>query len=107
MKALSIGGVPVHVHILISMPTSISVAKAVQLIKGGSSKWVHDNFPRLRTFAWQREYAAFSVSTSLIQENDAYIRNQKEHHRKRTFQEAYVSFLKKNYVDYDERYLWE
>jgi len=106
MKALSIGGVPDHVHILISMPTSISVAKAVQLIKGGSSKWIHDNFPKQRTFAWQPGYAAFSVSTSLIQENVAYIRNQKKHHRKRTFQEEYISFLKKNQVDYDERYLW-
>jgi REP element-mobilizing transposase RayT len=106
MKALSIVGVPDHIHIFISMPSSISVAKAVQLIKGGSSKWIHDNFPRHRTFAWQPGYAAFSVSTSLIQENVAYIRKQKEHHRKRTFQEEYISFLKKNQVDYDERYLW-
>jgi len=107
MKALSIGGVPDHVHVLISLPPSVSVAKAMQLIKGGSSKWVHDNFPRHRTFAWQPGYAAFSVSTSLIQDNDAYIRNQKEHHRKKTFQEEYISFLKKNHVDYDERYLWK
>jgi len=105
MKALSIGGVPDHV--LISLPTSISVAKAVQLMKGGSSKWIHDNFPEQRAFAWQRGYGAFSVSTSLIQENVAYIRNQKEHHRRKTFQEEYVSFLRKNWVDYDERYLWK
>jgi putative transposase len=107
MKSLCIGGVPDHVHILISLPTSISLAKAMQLIKGGSSKWIHDNFPKQRAFAWQRGYAAFSVSTSLIQENVAYIGNQKEHHRKKTFQEEYVSFLKKNRVDYDERYLWK
>jgi putative transposase len=107
MNALSIGGVPDHVHVLISLPASISVAKAIQLIKGGSSKWIHDNFPKQRSFAWQPGYAAFSVSASLIQENDAYIKNQKEHHRKRTFQEEYVSFLKENYVDYDERYLWK
>jgi putative transposase len=107
MKALSVGGVADHIHILISMPTSISVANAVQLIKGGSSKWIHDNFPKQRSFAWQPGYAAFSVSTSLIEENVVYIKNQKEHHRKRTFQEEYISFLKKNQVDYDERYLWK
>jgi putative transposase len=106
MKSLGIGGSADHVHILLSLTTSISIAKAMQLIKGGSSKWIHDNFPRQHVFAWQRGYGAFSVSTSLIQENMAYIRNQKEHHRKKTFQEEYVSFLKKNRVDYDERYIW-
>jgi putative transposase len=106
MKSLDIGGIADQMHILISLPTSISLAKAMQLIKGGSSKWIHDNFPEQRAFAWQRGYGAFSVSTSLIQENIVYIRNQREHHRKKTFQEEYVSFLKKNLVDYDEKYLW-
>ena len=54
MKALAIGGVEDHVHILLSLPATMPIAKALQLIKGGSSKWLHDNFPAQRTFAWQK-----------------------------------------------------
>ena len=53
MKALSIGGVEDHVHLLLSLPATMSIAKAMQLIKGGSSKWVHDSFPKQRLFTWQ------------------------------------------------------
>src|SRR5688572_28791435 len=63
-KAIEIGGVEDHVHILLSTPASMSIAKAMQLIKGGSSKWVHDTFPDQREFGWQEKYGAFSVSES-------------------------------------------
>jgi putative transposase len=53
MRTLAIGGVADHVHVLISLPATISVAKAMQLLKGNSSKWVHETFPKLRNFAWQ------------------------------------------------------
>src|SRR4030066_1287802 len=56
MKALSIGGMQDHVHVLLSLPATLPVSKAVQLIKGGSSKWIHDTFAGLRKFAWQEGY---------------------------------------------------
>src|SRR3954468_20983154 len=67
MKALAIGGVEDHVHLLLSLPATTPVAKAIQVIKGGSSKWVHANFPERRDFAWQEGYGAFSVAVSQIE----------------------------------------
>ena len=64
MKAIEIGGIEDHVHILLSLPATMPIAKALQLIKGGSSKWVHETFPEHRLFAWQEKYGAFSVSES-------------------------------------------
>ncbi len=62
IKAFAIGGVEDHVHLLISLPPTLSIVKAIQLIKGGSSKWVHDTFPKYKHFKWQEGYGAFSVS---------------------------------------------
>ena len=106
IKALAIGGTPDHLHLLLSLPATMSFAKAVQLIKGGSSKWVHDTFPEYRKFAWQEGYGAFSVSASQVEKIIAYIRNQKEHHRKKSFQEEFRELLDKHGVEYDARYLF-
>ncbi len=107
MKAIEVGGVEDHVHILLSLPATMTVAKAVQLIKGGSSKWIHENFSDQRDFAWQQEYSAFSVSVSRLDKTIEYIRGQAAHHRKMTFQEEYMALLKKHRIEYDERYLWK
>ncbi len=64
IPALAVGGAADHVHLLLSMPRTVSVAKAVQLLKSGSSKWVHESFPRSRSFAWQEGYGAFSIEIS-------------------------------------------
>ncbi len=88
------------------MPTTLAIAKAVQLIKGGASTWVHQTFPYVRNFAWQEGYGAFGVSISHLPEAIAYIANQGEHHRKKSFQEEYLAFLKKHGIAYDEKYLW-
>jgi putative transposase len=106
MKALSIGGVEDHAHVLLSLPATISIAKAIQLIKGGSSKWIHDTFPSLKSFAWQVGYGAFSVSISRVNKTINYIKNQKEHHRRKAFEEEYLAFLKKHSIEYDEKYIW-
>jgi REP element-mobilizing transposase RayT len=106
MKALAIGGVEDHVHILLSLPATLSIAKAIQLIKGGSSVWVHDTFPEYKNFSWQEGYGAFSVSVSHANDTIAYINSQKEHHRIKSFQEEYIAFLKKHSIEYDERYIW-
>lgn len=103
---LEIGGVDNHVHLLLSIPSTMTVAKALQLIKGGSSKWIHDTFTEHKHFSWQEGYGAFSVSMSHIQETIVYIRRQEEHHKKKSFKEEFLAFLKKHDIDYDERYVW-
>jgi len=107
MKAIEIGGVEDHVHVLLSLPSTTAISKAVQLVKGGSSKWVHENFPEHRLFSWQEKYGAFSVSVSQLDKLVEYIRNQPEHHQKTTFQEEFLSLLKKHRIEFDERYLWD
>ena len=104
--ALQIGGVADHVHILLSLPATMPIAKAVQLIKGGSSKWTHDTFPELRDFAWQERYGAFTVSVSQLDTVVRYIKGQEEHHRKLSFKEEFVALLKKHRIEFDERFLW-
>jgi REP element-mobilizing transposase RayT len=106
MKALAIGGIEDHAHLLLSLPSTLSIAKAIQLIKGGSSKWVTETFPSHRGFEWQEGYGAFSVSISHIQNTVAYINDQKEHHRQQTFEEEYLAILKKHGIEYDERYVF-
>ena len=107
MKAIEVGGVEDHVHILLSLPSTMAVSKALQLIKGGSSKLVHETFPERREFAWQDEYGAFSVSVSQLDKTIEYIQGQEEHHRKMTFQEEFLALLKKHRIEYDDRYLWK
>jgi putative transposase len=107
MKAVEIGGASDHVHILLSLPPTLSIAKAMQLIKGGSSKWAHETFPELRLFRWQEKYGAFSVSASQLDKIRKYIKNQEAHHRKMTFQEEFLALLKKHGLEYNERYIWD
>jgi REP element-mobilizing transposase RayT len=106
MKPIAIGGIADHVHILLSLPATMPIAKAMQLIKGGSSKFVHETFPDQRAFAWQEGYGAFSVSISHVEETVAYIQRQEEHHRKKTFEEEFRAFLQKHGIEYDERHVW-
>jgi REP element-mobilizing transposase RayT len=103
---LATGGMADHVHVLASLSSTISIAKAVQLLKGGSSKWIHDTFPTSRSFAWQEGYGAFSIGRSGMDATIAYIRDQEEHHRTRTFEEEFTAFLEKYGIEYDPRYVF-
>jgi REP element-mobilizing transposase RayT len=103
MKALAIGGVEDHVHMLVSIPSMLSVAKSVQILKGSSSKWVHDTFREQWDFEWQEGYGAFSIGVSGIEDTSQYILNQAEHHQRKTFQEELEVFLKKHGMEYVER----
>ncbi len=105
MKALAIGGVADHVHMLISLPKTLSVAKALQLLKGNSSKWIHEKFPKLHSLEWQEGYGALSIGISAVDATVRYIRNQAEHHRMRSFREEFVAMLRRHGLDYDERML--
>jgi REP element-mobilizing transposase RayT len=106
MTALAVGGTENHVHILLSVPAAIPLAKAVQLIKGGSSKWVHETFPANHDFGWQEGYGAFSVGISQVEDTVAYIQKQEEHHRTRSFEQEFLAILKKHGIKYDERFIW-
>lgn len=104
-KALAIGGMSDHIHILMSLKAVHAPSVVVGDIKGRSSKWVHDDIGHL-PFGWQDGYAIFSVSASVLDSVKEYINGQKEHHRVRTFEEEYIAFLKKHWIDYDERYVF-
>jgi putative transposase len=92
-----------HVHILLSIPSTLSIAKAVQLLKGNSSKWIHDSFKEHWDFEWQEGYGAFSIGVSGMEDTMKYINGQSEHHRKLTFREELALFLKKHGMEYISR----
>lgn len=101
------GGMPDHVHLLASIDKTTSISETMRLVKSNSSRWIRDQSPALRYFAWQTGYGAFSVSCSRISHVKTYINNQAEHHRAITFQDEYRAFLERHEIRYDERYLWE
>lgn len=108
------GGIPIkingtadHIHILSSLPKTISIAKYIEEIKRNSSRWIKTKGTSYEKFAWQNGYGAFSVSYSQKDSVVAYIINQKEHHQKLTFKEEFIAFLNKYHIEYDERYLWD
>ncbi len=108
-QAIAVGGTENHVHLLLSLPPTLAVSKAVQLLKGGSSKWIKDTFPPgpgVKHFAWQDGYAAFSVSQSQLGGVEKYVLGQPAHHRVKTFEEEYRAFLAKHAIASEEKYLW-
>lgn len=104
---LKIGGTANHVHILTTLPPTISVSEALRRIKGNSSKWVNDGGKTKVHFEWQRGYGAFTVSETAVEAVSRYIENQEVHHRVKSFEEEYLGFLKERGIKYDERYIWD
>ena len=104
---LKIGGPMDHIHILASLPPTLSVSEALQCIKGSSSRWVNEGGRIKGHFVWQRGYGAFTVSESMVETVLQYIENQEEHHRVKSFKEEYLLLLQKHGVKYDERYIWD
>ncbi len=100
------GAVPDHVHLLVSLARTISVADLVRLVKTNSSKWIHDelSFPE---FQWQDGYGAFAVSYSNVESVKSYLANQAEHHRQQTFQEEFLELLRRHELTWDDRYVWD
>lgn len=97
---IAAGGTANHLHLLIVLPASYTLARAVQKLKGSSSRWMG------RGFTWQEGYGAFSVSPSHVPVVKRYIQNQKEHHRKRDFEEEFVALLRNCGIQYDERFVF-
>ena len=106
-KLLSIYSMPDHIHLLIGLKPSISISDLVRDIKAGSSKFINDKHWVKGKFNWQQGFGAFSYSKSQIDNVIKYILNQREHHKKKTFKEEYIEFLKRFAIEYDEKYLFE
>ena len=106
-ELVRVGGVADHVHIVTTLPRTFSQADLIEQIKKTSSKWIKTLDARHRGFFWQRGYGAFSVSPSQLEAVLEYVDEQQEHHRTRTFQEEYLELLRRDGVDFDERYVWD
>jgi len=106
MRALAVGGTQDHAHILLSLPATIPIYKAVQVVKGASSKWIKENFSQCQKFKWQRGYGAFSVHQSFLDRTIQYIQNQMEHHRHRSFVQEYTAILQKHGFEIDDHHTW-
>ena len=104
---MSVNAVADHLHALIRMPSDASPAEMMRVVKTNSSRWVHEQWSQQESFAWQTGYGAFSVSESNVDQVREYIARQEEHHRRMTFQEEFIAFLKRHNIQYDPRYVWE
>ena len=104
---ITIGGIENHIHILAHLHQSHTLSEMVRNIKAGSSHWINTECDLPRHFSWQTKYGAFSVSRSMEERISRYIQNQEEHHKKQSFQDEFIGFLRKHGIKYDEKYLWE
>jgi REP element-mobilizing transposase RayT len=105
--ALVINGTTDHVHALFELGRTVALCDVIEEVKKSSSKWLKPKGPSLAGFTWQAGYGAFSLGESGVAAARRYIEGQKEHHRKRTFQEEFRAFLVKYRIEYDERYVWD
>jgi putative transposase len=103
IEILALGGTANHIHVLMALPAKHSLSTTVRNLKANSSRWMSENGPR---FSWQEGFGAFSVSSSQAPSVKHYIRNQAEHHEKRTFEEEFVILLKKSGLSYDPQYVF-
>ena len=102
--ALIVNGMADHVHMLVRTRPAHSAAELARVVKTNSSRWVRESHSQF--FAWQTGYGVFSVSESNVPEVTNYIAHQEEHHKKQSFQDEFLAFLKKNHVEYDPRFVW-
>ena len=105
--ALAVGGIADHVHMLILLPRTITIADAVGRIKSTSSAWINQTRGLPVPFHWQNGYGAFSVSQSIVEKVREYIARQAEHHARQSFQDEFRIWLKRYEVEWDERYVWD
>jgi REP element-mobilizing transposase RayT len=100
---LAIGGIEDHLHILVKVKPTIALSNLVRDIKANSTGWINEKHYKLRKFAWQDGFAAFTVSFSQVERVKAYIRNQKRHHAKVDYKSELLTLLAKNQIEYDEK----
>ena len=105
-KVLAINGMPDHLHILFGMRPNQALSELIRVLKANSAKWINDKGVIPGKFEWQEGYGGFSYEKSLLPQIVAYIMNQKEHHRVKTFMEEYLDLLKEFEILFDEKYLF-
>jgi putative transposase len=105
-KLLIINGMSDHIHIFVGMRPTQSVSDLLRDIKANSSKWINEKKFLKVKFEWQEGFGAFSYSKSHVQNVINYIQNQEEHHKKQTFREEYLEFLRLFEIEYDEKYIF-
>ena len=105
-KTIIVNGVEDHIHCFIGLKPVVSVSELMKTVKAKSSKYINDHSLTSRRFEWQDGYGVFSYSQSQINNVYKYIQNQEAHHKKQTFREEYLEFLKKFAIEYDEQYLF-
>lgn len=98
---------PDHAHLLFLLGRTTSLSDVVGKVKKSATDWLRTQDPGFAAFHWQAGYGAFSVSQSTVANVGQYIRNQREHHRTRSFQDEFLAFLAKYEIDFDERYVWD
>jgi REP element-mobilizing transposase RayT len=106
-QLLTIGGMPDHVHALVSMSPKQAPSDLMADVKRSSSLWINEKRLVVGKFSWQEGFGAFSYGKSQIPTIANYIETQEEHHKKRTFMEEYIEFLKLFDIEYDERYVFK
>ena len=106
-KFLSIGGMTDHIHALVSMHPKQAPSDLMYELKRSSSLWINENKFVVGKFSWQEGFGAFSYSQSQISRVSKYIENQETHHKKKTFREEYLDFLKAFNIEFDERYVYK
>ncbi len=103
--SFAINGTEDHVHVLAKLRPDKALSDVLRDLKANASGWMHDVFPDLKDFSWQRGYGAFTVSESNIKKVEDYIARQKEHHQQKSFRDEFIEFLDKNGVEYNEKYI--
>ena len=106
-KPIIVNGVADHVHVFVGLKPAMSISDLVRDIKNNSSNFINEQKFLKRKFSWQEGYGAFSYAHSQIDNVYQYIKNQEEHHRKKTFKEEYLDFLQKFEIEYNEKYLFD
>ena len=106
-KLLQIGGMPDHIHALVSMSPKQAPSDLMADVKRSSSLWINDKRLVMGKFSWQEGYGAFSYGKSQISDIANYVENQERHHKKQTFMEEYLEFLKLFEIEYDEQYVFK
>ena len=103
--SLELNGTEDHIHLLAKLRPDCALSDVLRELKANATGWMHDVFPSMKNFSWQRGYGAFTVSQSNVESMRRYIARQKEHHRKFSFRDEFIQFLKENGIEYDERFI--
>jgi REP element-mobilizing transposase RayT len=103
--SLELNGTDDHIHLLAKLRPDRSLSDVLRDLKANATGWMHDVFPSLKDFSWQRGYGAFTVSQLNVEEVRRYIARQKEHHRRVSFRDEFIQFLRANGIEFDERFI--